>query len=390
VRKRGLGGNFWPSRQQELLLKAALLDAEQAVAAWRALRPGFDLDHLEEGSYCLMPLISTRLPSMDPDDQILPRLKGIYRHTWYRNQIACTRMAEMLRVLGGAGFETMVLKGVARGVRYYPDLTLRPIDEVEVMVPTATAAGAIQVLNDAGWRCATPPPVTALRRQPAIRIQDGNGRPCTLRWQMPPELLLPGSPDLSAEEYWKDAVEVEIDGVRSWALDSTAELLYTCVTGAKAGSGVPVQWAADAWMILSSAGPEIPWGKLTAWAMARHCTLRLRDALSYLRLLLDAPVPADVLAELGAVHPTKRAQFAYWAGGRGGGLLGGLPHTLAHHVQATAGQGLIATMRSLPHGLRDTWELNHVSSVPLHAIRKGLRRLSPASTSDRGANLRSR
>ena len=138
MRRSGLGGNFWPSEQQELLLRAALLDADQAAAAWRALRPRFDLDHLEDGSYCLMPLLATRLPSIDPDDPNVPRLKGIYRHTWYRNRIAHTRMAELLGVLDAAGIDTIMLKGVGEG----PLLPHRPSAPRGRVWPTPAAASA--------------------------------------------------------------------------------------------------------------------------------------------------------------------------------------------------------------------------------------------------------
>jgi hypothetical protein len=389
LRRNGLQGNFWPSEQQELLLRAALLDPDQAVDAWHALRPEFDLDHLEEGSYCLIPLMSTRLPSMDPDDGIIPRLKGIYRHTWYRNRIAHTQMAELLRVLSGAGIGTMVLKGIARGIRYYSNPTHRPIDELEVMVPTTAAASALRALNNAGWRCRTRPAEARLRHRQAIQIEDADGRGCTLRWQMPPEFLLPAASGMSADDFWRDAVEFEIDGVPSRALDPTAELLYTCVTGANAGSGVPVQWAADAIMVLRSAGPDIDWGKLTTWAIRRHSTLRLREALAYLRQAVNAPVPPEALAGLDAVHPTKRDLFVHWAGGQGKGLLGGLPHAVALHARATAGQGLIPTIVSLPRSLRDAWELDHIYNVPVHALQKGLRRISSTPRSG-GANLSSR
>jgi hypothetical protein len=389
LRRSGLGGNFWPSEQQELLLRAALLDADQAAAAWRALRPRFDLDHLEDGSYCLMPLLATRLPSIDPDDPIVPRLKGIYRHTWYRNRIAHTRMAELLGVLDAAGIDTIMLKGVARGVRYYPNPTDRPIEELEVMVQATAAASALQALSQAGWRCRTRATGAMLRQRQAVRIEAAEGRGCTLRWQTPPEFLLSDRPDTSADDFWKATVEVEIDGVRGRALDPTAELLDTCVTDPNAGAGAPVQWAADAGMILQRAGPDVDWATLTSWATRRQATLRLRDGLAYLRQAIDAPVPPEALARLDAVQPTRRDRFVHWAGGRRNGLLGGLPHAVALHARATAGQGVVATVVGLPRSLRDAWELDHVYDVPGHAFRKGWRRLSPAANSG-GMNLPSR
>src|SRR5919204_89486 len=53
--------SFWPSREQKLLLRAAVLDGDAGADAWRRLRPEFRIDGLESSSYALLPLLYRQL-----------------------------------------------------------------------------------------------------------------------------------------------------------------------------------------------------------------------------------------------------------------------------------------------------------------------------------------
>ena len=67
--KRGRSArSFWPSPQQRLLLETALGDATEMLAAWDRLRPAFDLQTIEDGSFATLPLgtghSTMRLPTI--------------------------------------------------------------------------------------------------------------------------------------------------------------------------------------------------------------------------------------------------------------------------------------------------------------------------------------
>lgn len=49
-------GNYWPTPDQELLLRAALLEGPAAADAWRELRPRLNPDDIDAASQRLMPL----------------------------------------------------------------------------------------------------------------------------------------------------------------------------------------------------------------------------------------------------------------------------------------------------------------------------------------------
>ena len=92
----GRAARLRPSPQQQLLVRAVFGPEARAREAWDTLRPSFDLDHLEEGSYGLMPLLERRLSAWETDEALTLRLRGIYRHTWYRGNVLLERLNEVV------------------------------------------------------------------------------------------------------------------------------------------------------------------------------------------------------------------------------------------------------------------------------------------------------
>jgi hypothetical protein len=111
MRRAGFTGDIWPDEVQELLLRAALLPGDRGAAAWAAVRPRIDVDHLPGELHRLIPLLSKALSNAGVDDPELPRLKGVYQFSWYRNQLLFAEGARLVDALEAAGLPTMLLRG---------------------------------------------------------------------------------------------------------------------------------------------------------------------------------------------------------------------------------------------------------------------------------------
>ncbi|HNG96267.1 MAG TPA: hypothetical protein PLB32_25930, partial [Acidobacteriota bacterium] len=75
-----------PGAEQELLLQAALLNGEQALAAWKTWCSKVDLQALDTSSYRLLPLLYHNLNRLQVKHPWLPIMRGVHRHTWVKNQ----------------------------------------------------------------------------------------------------------------------------------------------------------------------------------------------------------------------------------------------------------------------------------------------------------------
>lgn len=292
----------WPTRDQELLLRAALLQGDQALESWNEWRRSVNLDVIDYGSHRMVPQLYRNLQRHGVKDPLMDRLKGVYRYYLYKNEILMHRIGALLAAFEKAGIETMVLKGAALIPLYYRESGLRPMLDADVLVHAHQAEQAMEVLAGLQWQ--------SLRyRQPKLRIpivhstpfEDNGGRQVDLHWHLFWECFNASDDD----DYWKKAIPIQIGGVQTLALNPTNQLLHTCWHGARWNEVPPIRWVADAMAILSASAAEIDWPSLLKRAQRHHIILPVRDSLEYLKKTFDAPVPDTLLKSMSAVRISR-------------------------------------------------------------------------------------
>ena len=287
---------LWPTPSQKLLLRAALLDGPDALEAWSEWKAGHDLieTDLDHGSFRLLPLVYKNLLARRAEEPLMPRLKGIYRYWWCSNQRLIYRAAGVIRSLGDAGIETLVLKGAATATLFYRDAGVRPMGDIDLLVPVARASSAVAYLGFLGWRPTRARVGDLIRYQHSVRMVNDTGEALDLHWHVLAECVQPDSD----AGFWQRSVPLPVLDARSRALAPTDALLHTVVHGVRWNEEPTVRWIPDAMAILRAADGSIDWGVLREEARKRRMLLRLVRGLSYLRRTLGAPVPYEVLDRL--------------------------------------------------------------------------------------------
>jgi hypothetical protein len=294
----------WPTARQRELILAATCARGVADHAWKRWQRGGELLDIDTASYRLLPLLwSNRQAAGIAEDQ-LALLKGCYRHALW--QVHRTLAAGMSAVdtLENAQVPTMLLKGAAIIASRPAQMGIRPMDDVDILVPRAAARAAIDLLEADGWRA-----VYGLRHPlgvwHAVDLVRAEHERVDLHWSA---TTVPGDD----RAIWADARPAELLHRPVLVPSPTFQLLITCVHGV-GSDPAPVRWLADALLILRSA-QEIDWVALVDEARARRVTVALRDALRGLRERFDAPVPAGVLGQLGGRHELGE-RLANWVAG---------------------------------------------------------------------------
>ncbi|MCS6910326.1 MAG: nucleotidyltransferase family protein, partial [Anaerolineales bacterium] len=311
---------YLPSPEHELLLKAGLLRDERALAAWRAWTARVRLpdDAVDSATYRLLPLVYHNLIALGLGDTSLALLRGIHRRTWYENQMRLRSLAELLNRFREAGMPTLVLKGAALALRYYDNVGLRPMDDVDLMVPTERAAEAIALLHRLGWRERPYREIrdvdsTVIAARHAWEFINAAGDRMDLHWHALFTSCFPGAD----EPFWHGAEPLTVGYASSLALNATDALLHTCAHGARWNLLPSVRWVSDAIYILRSGPHRIAWQRFVELADWLGVTPHVRDSLDYLIQHFDAPVPAEALAQLAAnataVPPAERRAYAYFS-----------------------------------------------------------------------------
>jgi len=302
------------SLDQRLLLRAALCDGDEALEAWRALRPRFMVDTAVGDEHRLLPLVGWNLAraGLQADDEPdLARLLGLVRRTWAQNQQRFHALATLDADLREAGIPTILLKGAALASSAYPSTGLRPMEDVDVLVRPRDRDRAITLLHEEGFSIADRTVREPANELGAIGPAALNGIEIDLHWRMNQHLALPD--DHPADhEVWSRARAIDLPGgAPAQGLAGADELLVTLVHGMISPGTAPLRWIADAtWLHRATA---IEWPVLVDQARRRTCGLAVRRALELLDREGFVDVPAGVLADLRHDHPGARERFQLFA-----------------------------------------------------------------------------
>ena len=135
ARQQAVTPNYWPTAHQALCLKAALLPGEAGLAAWRRLAAMIEPERLDAVSQSLLPLVYQNLARLGAGDPRIEALRDRYVLTWSDNQRQCHSALPLLHAFEQAGIDAVVLKGLALIARFYRDPGVRPMADVDVLVP---------------------------------------------------------------------------------------------------------------------------------------------------------------------------------------------------------------------------------------------------------------
>lgn len=384
MRKPGLLGACWPTPLQEEILRAAVEPPADAAAAWQRVRGQIDLDDLWDAEvHRLLPLVHGNLRAAGVDDPDLPRLKGLHRRTWYENQVALHRVRPAIELLQGAGIRVLFLKGAPLALLHYGDLGLRPMADVDVLVPWDDAHRALDLLEAAGWAdVGGHDRATLFRRYHGSGLVHPDGGQLDLHWHLGTPLLLPDDERASSDDFWAHAVPfaAATQGIDALTLAPTDMLLHVIAHGLWAGSASTVRWVADARVVIAD-GEAIDWDRLVDQATRRRMAPLVADALRYLVTEVGAPVPPGAVAALQRVGTSRRERRllrALAGPTEAGAVVGGLPHLRSYWAYTRLKWPAGRAARELPGFIADLWSLDRRRQVPVAAAQRVLRRLRGA------------
>jgi hypothetical protein len=303
-----------PTAEQLLVLHAALDEREQAQASWECWRHSVELDQVDGGSARLLPLVYRNLGPDAFDAEVAARLRDLYRLFWGRNQLLFKRAAEAIGVLEGAGIETLVTKGASLAALAYGDVGVRPMDDVDVLVPIECTAAAVAALEAAGWKPGHEDPATWAQVHHSLGFAGPQGGNVDLHWFA---LWQPARDD----GLWRAAAPMELGGAATRAPCAADQLLLACVHGTPWSPLPPFRWIADAVATIRAAGERLEWERVAAEAERRRLTVAAGAALAYLRDEFQAPVPEPLLTQLGAAPAPRHERAAFRAACRPDGPL---------------------------------------------------------------------
>jgi hypothetical protein len=317
----------------------------------------------------------------------MPRLKGIYRYWWCSNQRLLYRAAGVVRGLEQAGIPTLALKGAAVSIAYYQDAGVRPMGDIDLLVPVERAAEAISRLGRLGWRPGRPRVADLIRYQHSVQMVHENGEVLDLHWHVLAECVRHNADD----GFWRRAIPIRIQDASTRGLGPTDALLHAIVHGMRWNAEPTVRWVADAMAILHASGSDIDWDGLVREASRQRVVLRLAFGLEYLRRSMAAPIPQHALERLHATRPgaLERMESKVLAVDSEGGHALRPGHVLlvaVQYMRFMSGKSLLQKLGETPDYLRYRMRgRRRPAPAALRRIKHGLLGLLPRRTAPREA-----
>jgi hypothetical protein len=300
--------SWQPDAEGELLLQAALGGPSIAADAWRQWSRTGDVAAMNLGAARLLPLIDYNLQQHGLVHGVGPGASQALLAMWCETNMLLHESTPALARLNEIDVQTMILKGGALGMLDYPDPMLRPMTDVDVLVPAVQVSRAISSLHDAGWTTTAASAEPLLRFQHATSFTNGHGGSVDLHCRIFSQGRFS---EREERDIWDSCVAVAVNGVTSRAPSVENRLLHVCVHGMGWNPMLPLRWVADAAMIIRRHDATIEWDTLVDIARRRDLVLPLTSALLLLRQRFDVAVPVETMRALTATPLSRAKRFAH-------------------------------------------------------------------------------
>jgi hypothetical protein len=358
-----------PDPVQNAALGAALLQPEQALLAWSRLRQlTDDLDVTDDATFRMLPMAYRNLRSAGLDDAELALLRGVYRQFWLKTRITLRTAHTVLPLLRSAGVEPVALKGLGLLATAYPEAAMRPMHDLDFLLPTESFRTALEALTAAGWsplRGSAKSYFKRLRTFHALPVKGPDGIEIDLHRHMLEENCYQGADDRLFERLRQGTV----DGLPVTTLSTEDHLINACVHGVRWDPTPPLRWVLDCVMNVRAAGDALDWAYVEDEASRRGVTLAMAAALNFARDFEPSIPEATIAALAGARHGRlERYDFRFQQGGYSAPVQVG--RYMTRYLRLASRRGATRTVREFPTYLSAMWELDDDGSVPREGVKR--------------------
>lgn len=248
------------------------------------------------------------------------RFAAVYARQWARNTVLAEHWNDTTRALSSAGVAVITLKGMALVREVYPDLGVRPMVDIDLLVRPHDAARAIATLIDLGYRHGD----AALCEEQAARsfrqlVRDG--AVVDLHWHLGRYPRVERAIRIDHDAVWDRARPLTASSLALGREHGLLHLVHHVTYGSEFGRLV---WFTDIAAVVDAWAEAIDRPALIADARRWGLAGATHDALAA-AAALGGRVPPDVLAALAPSHVRRAALDTCLGGLRPTSLAGGLP-----------------------------------------------------------------
>jgi putative nucleotidyltransferase-like protein len=240
------------------------------------------------------PLLWRALTSIDRLDGLDDALDPLRQEYEIRRAQAAlmipVAVAAAIEPLTAAGMEPVVMKGPAVAMRY-PAPGLRPMDDLDVLLPASQHDRAVRVLMEAGWTRFDRP---GQHHDTVMFLPQAPGFALELHRSL--DTWRDAAHGVRAKDVWDARIPIECMGTKAFGLPPEIELVTLAVHAGKPFHHYSrLIWSVDFAVVVHAAGATFDWDALGRLIRRTATTTLVAVALRHARAL-GADVPDALLA----------------------------------------------------------------------------------------------
>ena len=237
-------------------------------------------------------------------------LRALYFGTWMNNQKIFKELEALAQAFKQAGIPLVVLKGACFTLTIYPDMGLRPMGDLDMLVPDLKLSEAVRIAKSLGYVDAVPEASPGLRDllNHEICLQKTGSSSITLEIHHSLVADRSFSYAVPVDWFWEqteslDASFMKVSDLNLFMLTPTAQVLYAASHamlqhGAK---NAPLRWFYDLDRLIRFYAGRLDWDLLLSQARIFEWGSALEAALSKTVACFGTPIPEHVLTSLSGI-----------------------------------------------------------------------------------------
>ena len=242
-------------------------------------------------------------------------LRALYFGIRMKNEQSLKQLGRLASLLHRDRIPVVVLKGACFALTIYPDIGLRPMADLDLLVPASRSAEAIRSARSLGYTDAVPEALPGLNdllsHAACLKKRDTPYTTLEVHHTLVADSSFTHA--VPADWFWSQTEPLKGTGLEDGSrhvrmLTPTAQLLYACAHAMlqHGGRNTSLRWLYDLDRLIETYAGRIDWGLLVSQARAFEWSSAISAALAETSACFATRVPERVLEELSR-QPDRNA-----------------------------------------------------------------------------------
>lgn len=306
----------------ELILEAFPFGGKHDVAPALPSRDGWDRVAETASHHGLAPLLYTSLKRTGRLDQApagcVERLQMEHLHINVGNMVAYRELAQLLDCLASERIPTVLLKGSAVAMQLYPDVGLRPLKDLDLLIAESQVGAARKLLTGRGY---SPLPEMIggfeerFSTQQAYSRSGPNPAQVDLHWH--PFVIGYYRKRIPVDWFWQHTSAIVVEGRVTRALAPEAQFIHLAAHYALHHHTERLIWLYDLALLIAAHRDDMKWDEVLTRLGAFELTRAVQSTTAQVKQRWGVSLPDEVVRGLQVLSsgPYERVLFSLASAG---------------------------------------------------------------------------